>query len=63
MHGTLPASPSRRFAPLRLPLLLRLALRELRAGLSGFGIFLACIALGVAAIAGISSLSRSLGTV
>jgi putative ABC transport system permease protein len=43
-----------------LPLLLRLALRELRGGLRGFGIFLACIALGVAAIAGVSSLSRSL---
>jgi putative ABC transport system permease protein len=39
---------------------LRLALRELRGGLKGFGIFLACIALGVAAIAGVSSLSRSL---
>ena len=44
----------------RLPLVLRLALRELRGGLKGFGIFLACIALGVAAIAGVSSLSRSL---
>ena len=43
-----------------MPLLLRLALRELRGGLKGFGIFLACIALGVAAIAGVSSLSRSL---
>ena len=60
MHGTLP-TPQRRRAPAwRLPLLLRLALRELRAGLRGFGIFLACIALGVAAIASVSSLSRSL---
>jgi putative ABC transport system permease protein len=58
MHGTLPATP-RRSGP-RLPLLLRLALRELRGGLRGFGIFLACIALGVAAIAGVSSISRSL---
>ena len=59
MHGTLPASPkkSARAFP---PLILRLAFRELRAGLRGFGIFLACIALGVAAIAGVSSLSRSL---
>ena len=40
--------------------MLRLALRELRGGLKGFGIFLACIALGVAAIAGVSSISRSL---
>jgi putative ABC transport system permease protein len=39
---------------------LRLAFRELRSGLRGFGIFLACIALGVAAIAGVSSISRSL---
>ncbi len=60
MHGTL-STPRRRQAPAsRLPLLLRLALRELRAGLRGFGIFLACIALGVAAIASVSSLSRSL---
>jgi putative ABC transport system permease protein len=61
MHGTLPASPPQRRNPASsLPLLLRLALRELRGGLKGFGIFLACIALGVAAIAGVSSLSRSL---
>ncbi|HKH33596.1 MAG TPA: ABC transporter permease [Beijerinckiaceae bacterium] len=59
MHGTLPARPSPRGRP-RLPLVLRLALRELRGGLKGFGIFLACIALGVAAIAGVSSISRSL---
>jgi putative ABC transport system permease protein len=39
---------------------LRLALRELRGGVKGFGIFIACIALGVAAIAGVSSISRSL---
>jgi len=60
MHGTL-STPRRRQAPSsRLPLLLRLAFRELRGGLKGFGIFLACIALGVAAIASVSSLSRSL---
>ena len=61
MHGSLPRHaalvPARRLA---LPLVLRLALRELRGGLHGFGIFLACIALGVAAIAGVSSISRSL---
>jgi putative ABC transport system permease protein len=43
-----------------LPLALRIAARELRGGLSGFAIFLACIALGVMAITGVGSLSRSL---
>jgi putative ABC transport system permease protein len=43
-----------------LPLALRLALRELRGGLSGFYVFIACIALGVAAIAGVNSVSRAL---
>lgn len=58
MHGTVSgATPPR---PSRIPLVLRLALRELRSGLRGFGIFLACIALGVAAIAGVSSVSRAL---
>ncbi len=33
----------------------RLARRELRGGVRGFGIFLACLALGVAAIAGVGS--------
>jgi putative ABC transport system permease protein len=39
---------------------LHLALRELRGGLHGFRIFIACIALGVMTIAGIGSFSRSL---
>ena len=39
---------------------LRLALRELRGGLRGFAVFIACIALGVMAIAGIGSISESL---
>jgi putative ABC transport system permease protein len=43
-----------------LPVALRLALRELRGGLSGFHVFIACIALGVAAIAGVNSVSRAL---
>jgi hypothetical protein len=59
MHGTLPAAPAAP-RPTPAPLVLRLALRELRGGLEGFGIFLACIALGVAAIAGVTSISRSL---
>ena len=57
MHGTI-ARPDP--APRRIPLTLRLALRELRAGLNGFAVFLACIALGVMAIAGVASISRSL---
>ncbi|MCX5514474.1 glycosyl transferase family 1 [Kaistia algarum] len=39
---------------------LRFAFRELRGGLSGFVVFLACIALGVAAIAAVGSVSRSM---
>src|SRR5207237_6322236 len=38
----------------------RFALRDLRGGLRGFAVFIACIALGVAAIAGVSSFARSL---
>ncbi|GJE18142.1 ABC transporter permease [Methylobacterium marchantiae] len=59
MHGTL-ARPGPTPRPSRVPLTLRLAFRELRAGLSGFAVFLACIALGVAAISGVASISRSL---
>jgi putative ABC transport system permease protein len=39
---------------------LRLALRELRSGLRGFYVFIACIALGVMAIAGVGSMASSL---
>ena len=35
-------------------------LREMRGGLSGFLIFLTCIALGVAAIGGVNSVARSI---
>ena len=37
----------------------RFALRELRGGLKGFYIFIACIALGVAAIAGVTSVKMA----
>ncbi|HEX3808797.1 MAG TPA: FtsX-like permease family protein [Rhizomicrobium sp.] len=40
-------------------LALRFARRELRSGLSGFRIFFACLVLGVAAIAGVGSLSQA----
>src|SRR3954469_12837026 len=42
-------------------LALRYALRELRGGLRGFYVFIACIALGVMAIAGVGSVGASLG--
>jgi putative ABC transport system permease protein len=42
-------------------LALRLALRELRGGLRGFRIFIACLVLGVGTIAGIGSLGASVG--
>ena len=47
--------------PLRrsIALAFRFALRELRGGLSGFYIFLACIALGTAAIGGVNAVSQS----
>ena len=44
----------------RWPLVLRFALRDFRGGLRGFGIFLGAIALGVAAITGVGSVSLSL---
>ncbi|ERF82059.1 ABC transporter permease [Bradyrhizobium viridifuturi] len=39
----------------------RYALRELRGGLRGFYVFIACIALGVMAISGVGSVAASLG--
>lgn len=52
-------APGGRAAP-AFPLVLRLAFRELRSGLAGFAVFVACIALGVAAIAGIGSLAGAI---
>jgi putative ABC transport system permease protein len=40
---------------------LALAVRELRGGLRGFAVFIACIALGVFAIAGVGAIASSLG--
>jgi putative ABC transport system permease protein len=45
----------------RLTLAARFALRDLRGGLRGFYVFIACIALGVMAIAGVGSIAASLG--
>jgi len=53
------ATPAR--APrFTLPLSLRLALRELRGGLSGFYVFILCIALGVTAIATVGTVTGAL---
>ena len=49
-----PATKPSRLAPLRF------AWRDLRGGLRGFGVFIACIALGVLAIAGVGSVAASL---
>jgi putative ABC transport system permease protein len=68
MHGTassLPASAHRAALPTGsrsfLSLAFKLAFRDLRGGLRGFGVFIACLALGVAAIAAVTSAARSLG--
>ena len=53
------SAPSAR-PPAGFPIATRFALRELRGGLSGFYVFLACIVLGVATIAGVGSLSRAM---
>src|ERR1700674_801463 len=53
-----PAAARGRFASIALTL--RLALRDLRGGLRGFYVFIACIALGVAAIAAVGSFADSL---
>src|SRR5579883_1975068 len=50
----------RRFASVRLPLVLRIALREFRGGFRGFAVFLFSIALGVGAITGVGSAASAL---
>ncbi len=44
----------------KIQLAIRFAFREMRGGLGGFYIFLACVALGAAAISGVNSVSRSI---
>ncbi len=44
----------------RVPLVFRLAWRELRAGGHGFAVFVACIALGVAVITGVGALGDAI---
>ena len=45
---------------IKLPVSLRFALRELRAGVKGFRIFMACLILGVTAIAAVGSLTQAI---
>ncbi|PRX37409.1 putative ABC transport system permease protein [Meinhardsimonia xiamenensis] len=45
---------------MRLPIAARIALRELRGGIRGFRVFLACLALGVAAIAAVGTVRESI---
>jgi len=45
---------------MRAPVALRIALRELRGGVAGFRVFLACLALGVAAIAAVGSVRAAI---
>ena len=59
LHDASPSEPSQAAAA-RPSLALRYALRELRGGLRGFYVFIACIALGVMAIAGVGSVAASL---
>ena len=45
---------------MNLSLAFRLALREMRGGLKGFRVFLACLTLGVAAVAAVGSLRSAI---
>src|SRR5262245_49813589 len=61
MTVTLADTPSAKTNPSRTgPLPWRYAAREMRGGLRGFYVFIACIALGVMAISGIGSVAASL---
>ena len=54
-------NPSR-IGPRDMRLAIVIALRELRAGLKGFRILMACLVLGVAAIATVGSVSKAVQT-
>jgi putative ABC transport system permease protein len=57
--NALTRSEARRLCPDWL-LLFKLALRELRGGIRGFYVFIACVAIGVMAIAGVGSIAQGL---
>ena len=61
MHGGLKTSAGPQGLPTLARLALKLAWRDLRGGLRGFGVFIACLALGVAAIAAVTSVARGVG--
>jgi putative ABC transport system permease protein len=52
--------PSSAGAPMRMPLAMRLAGRQMRSGFEGFVVFMACVALGVMVIAAIGALANAL---
>ena len=54
------AIPANGASSSRFSVPLKIALRELRGGVRGFGVFLACLAIGVTAIAGVGSFARAL---
>ena len=56
----LAGSPGAQTWPARLPLPIRFAIREMRAGLRGFYVFVACVALGVMVITGVGALGDAL---
>ena len=60
MHAPVKPPQMPAYRPPGIGLTLRLAIRDLRAGLRGFGIFIACLALGVMTIAAVASASRGL---
>ncbi|WP_199085757.1 FtsX-like permease family protein [Bosea sp. ASV33] len=60
MHAPVKPPQTPAFWSPGIGLVLRLAIRDLRAGLRGFGIFIACLALGVMTIAAVASASRGL---
>lgn len=60
-HGTSSPAPTGILPRIGLNrALVALAFRELRGGIRGFGVFVACVALGVAVIAGVGALSDAM---
>lgn len=60
MHAIVKPDPAAPSTAAGAKLALKLAWRDLRGGLRGFGVFIACLALGVMTIAAVASASRGL---